>query len=123
METRLEQQVVVVCLKPGEEILASLLEAAAAHGITGGYLVGHGTVVEADLGWWDPEKDEFRVRTFEEPLQVGSLTGGFLVEDGESSVSVSATVAGPELIAFTGRLLRGVVGTSCEIHVQIVPSA
>jgi len=124
MDTRLELQVVVVHLSPGDEVLASLADAAAAHGITGGYLVGHGTLTEAELGWWDPGKEELRVRTFEEPLQVGSLVGHFAVEEDRSVVKVSATFAGPELIAFTGRLVRGVVGSGgCEIHVRIVPAA
>jgi len=56
--------VVVVTLGPGEEILASLLEAAAAHDIKGGMLSGLGSTSEVEISFFDPQKKEYPPRVF-----------------------------------------------------------
>jgi predicted DNA-binding protein with PD1-like motif len=114
-------EIVVVTLGPGEEILASLLEAAAAHDIKGGTLTGLGSTSEVEISFFDPQKKEYLPRVFKEPMEIGSLVGNFSRLDGEPHVHVHVTVSGPELLAFTGHLSRGIVGTACEIYIRTIP--
>jgi len=118
MQTLVDGEAIVVVLTPGEEIVQSLLEAARAHDIRGGFLTGLGSTSEVELAFFDPEKKEYVPRTFREPMEVGSMVGNFSRLDDEYHVHVHMSVSGPELIAFTGHLNRGVVGTACEIYIR-----
>jgi len=121
MQTLREGDVIVVTLGPGEEIVASLLEVAAAHDVTAGTLTGLGSVSEVELAFFDPEKKEYVPRLFKEPMEIGSMVGNFSRIEGEPHVHVHMSVSGPELIAFTGHLTRGIVGTACEMYVYRLP--
>jgi hypothetical protein len=118
MQTLVDGEFIVVTLSPGEEIIASLLEVAEAHDIAGGSLSGLGSTAEAEIAFFDPEKKEYIPRTFKEPMEIGNMVGNFSRLEDERHVHVHVTVSGPELIAFTGHLNRGIVGTACEIYVR-----
>ena len=118
MQTLTEGDLVLVVLEPGEEIVASVGEAAAAHQIRAGWVSGIGSVSEVELAYFDPDRKEYLPRLFEEPMEIGNLTGNISRMEDESHVHLHATVCGPELIAFTGHLNRGVVGTACEIYIR-----
>jgi len=118
MQTLVDGDVVVVTLGPGEEILVSLLEVAAAHNITAGSLSGLGSASEVEIAFFDPDKKEYVPRTFEEPMEIGNLVGNFSRMDDAPHVHCHITVCGPELLAFTGHLNRCVVGTACEIYIH-----
>jgi len=123
MQTLAEGDQIVVTLGPGEEILASLLEVAAAHKIAGGTVVGLGSTSEVELAFFDPEKKEYLPRVFSEPMEIGNLVGNFSRLEEEPHVHIHATVAGPEMIAFSGHLSRAVVGTGCELYIRKLPRA
>ena len=118
MQTLQDGDILVVALAPGEEIVESLTAFAVEQGVTGGSFTGIGSVSELEIAFFDPEKKEYIPRVFEEPMEVGSLIGNFSKLGGKHFVHAHITVAGPELIAFTGHLCRAVVGTACEIYVQ-----
>lgn len=118
MQTLKEGNTVVVVLQSGEEIIDSLLQAASAHGIAGGSLSGLGSTSEIEIAFFDPEKKDYVSRTFQEPMEIGSMVGNFSRLEEERHVHVHVTVCGPELLAFTGHLKRGIVGTACEIYIQ-----
>ena len=121
MRSLRDKDVIVVTLGPGEEILASLLEVAAAHDIKGGTLMGLGSTSEVEISFFDPVKKEYLPRVFKEPMEIGNLVGNFSRIEGEPHVHAHITVSGPELLAFTGHLSRGVVGTACEIYIRTLP--
>ncbi len=118
MQTLEKGDTLVVSLQPGEEILASLLDIAKTHGITAGSLSGLGSVSEAELAFFDPDKGQYLPRTFREPMEIGNMVGNFSLMEGENHVHVHVSLSGRELIAFTGHLNRGVVGTACEIYIR-----
>jgi predicted DNA-binding protein with PD1-like motif len=120
MQSLREKDVILVTLGPGEEIVASLLEVAAAHDIKGGTFLGLGSTAEVEISFFDPVKKEYLPRLFKEPMEIGSLVGNFSRIEGEPHVHAHITVAGPELLAFTGHLSRGIVGTACEIYVRTI---
>ena len=80
--------------------------------IAGGTLSGLGSTSEVEIAFFDPEKKEYFPRTFKEPMEIGNMVGNFSRLGDDRHVHVHITVSGPELIAFTGHLKRGVVGTA-----------
>ena len=83
-----------------------------------GSLGGLGSTSEAEIAVFDPEKREYVPRLFAEPMEIGNMVGNFSRLEGGAHVHVHITVAGPELIAFTGHLNRAIVGTACEIYIR-----
>ena len=83
MRSLRDKDVIVVTLGPGEEILASLLEVAAAHDIKGGTLMGLGSTSEVEISFFDPVKKEYLPRVFKEPMEIGNLVGNFSRIEGE----------------------------------------
>lgn len=112
---------VVVTLGPGEEIVASLLQVAEAHEINGGVLTGFGSTSEVEIAFFDPVAKEYLSRTFREPMEIGHLTGNFSLLEGEHHLHAHVVVSGSDLLAFAGHLVKGSVGTACEIYVRKIP--
>jgi predicted DNA-binding protein with PD1-like motif len=107
-----------VVLEVGEEILESLTSLAEEEGIQGAQVAGLGAVREATLGFFDPVEKRYLERTFEEPMEIGNLVGNLGTVDGKPFLHAHATICGPELIAYTGHLFRGVIGVTGELHVR-----
>ncbi len=104
----------VVVIERGEEILGTLLAFLEERKIAGGQVTGLGAVRGVTLGFFDLEKKEYAKRTFEEPMELGNLVGLLGVADGKPFVHAHATVAGPEMIALTGHLMRAEVSIAVE---------
>jgi predicted DNA-binding protein with PD1-like motif len=108
----------VLRLDPGEEVVASLVEFAGQRGITAGWISGLGSLDHAVLGFLDPDEKVYLKRTFDERLEIGTLTGNVGVdEDGKPFVHVHAVLSPRELLAYTGHLHEGKVGVVAEVLV------
>jgi predicted DNA-binding protein with PD1-like motif len=118
MQSLQDGDIVVVALSPGEEILDSLTKVADAYEISGGHISGLGSVREVEIAFFDPKKKEYIPRSFGEPMEIGNLVGNISKMNGKRFVHCHITVAGPELISFTGHLNRGIVGTAAEIYIR-----
>ncbi len=123
MRILVEGDTVVVALVPGEEIVASLRAVAEEQKIQGGWFGGLGSTSDVEIAFFDPQRKEYLPRRFEEPMEIGSLVGVLSMLEGEPHVHAHVTVSGTELIAFTGHLNKGVVGTACEIWIRRLKAA
>jgi len=111
----------VVRLDPGEEIVESLLAFARDKGVRAGLISGLGSVGETELGFFVRATHEYIRRRFEGEHEIGMLTGNFSELDGEPFPHCHIVIAGPDFVAHTGHLFRGVVTVTCEIQVVIDP--
>jgi hypothetical protein len=118
MQTLSVGSTVLVTLGPGEEIIASLLQVAEAHEINGGFLTGLGSTSEVEIAFFDPVTKQYLNRVFAEPMEIGHLTGNLSLFEGGHHLHAHAVIAGQEMLAFAGHLVRGVVGTACEVYIQ-----
>jgi len=123
MRILVEGDTVVVALTPGEEIIASLRTVAEEQQIKGGWFTGLGSTSDVEIAFFDPQRKEYLPRRFEEAMEIGSLVGNLSLLEGEPHVHAHVTVSGMELIAFTGHLNRGIVGTACEICIRRLKGA
>jgi len=111
----------VVRLDPGEDVLPCLAAFAAAAGVTAGYATAIGSVDRLTLGFLDPETRAYLKRTFEEPMEVASLTASFSMDGDQPLVHAHAVVGPRELIAYAGHLHAARVGAVLEVYVTALP--
>ena len=106
-------------LDPGDEIIASLRLFASEETVTAGYITGLGSTASAVMSWLDPELGEYVRRKFDEPMEVGTLSGTIAVsaEDGRPFIHLHAVLAPRELIAYSGHLHEARTGAVMEIFI------
>ncbi len=109
----------VLVLSRGEELVGTVTAFLEEQGIRGGFLFGLGALSGPTLAYFDPAEGEYRKRTFEEDMELGSLVGSVGTVDGRPFLHAHATVCGPELVAFTGHLVEGKAGATVEILLTV----
>lgn len=105
----------------GEEIVQTLAEWAAREGVRAGLISGLGAVGEAELGFFSRTTSTYERRVFRGEHEIGSLTGNLSLLEGRPFPHCHVVIAGPDLVAHTGHLFRGVVTVTCEIQVVTDP--
>ena len=108
-------------LSPGEEIITTLQAFAEARGLKAGAISGLGAVGETELGFFDPRTREYVRRRFDGDHEIGTLTGNFSELDGKPFPHCHLVLAGPDFVAHTGHLFRGVVTVTCEVQIVSDP--
>jgi len=111
----------ILRLDRGEEIVGSLATFAEREGIRAGFLSAIGAVGEAELGFFGPERGVYDRRTFTGDHEIGALTGNFSELEGRPFPHCHVVLSGPDFVAHTGHLFRGVVTVTCEIQVVTDP--
>ncbi len=96
---------------------ASIAEFARRRKVPGGWFTGLGSLDRAVLGFLDPKEKVYLKRTFDERMEIGSLSGNIAWNDDEPVVHVHAVLSPRELLAYTGHLHEGEVGVVVEILV------
>lgn len=106
-------------LDPGDEIITSLRQFVTDAEVKSGWISGIGSTSMVSLGFLDPETNEYVKRKFDEPMEVGQLSGTITVEaeDGRPFIHLHGTFAPRELIAYTGHVHEARVGVVMEILV------
>ena len=108
-------------LDPGEEIFASLMGFAEAHGIRAGSVMGIGAVGETELGFFHPATREYTRRVFRGDHEIGSLIGNLSELEGRPFPHCHLVICGPDFTAHAGHLFRAVVSVTCEIVIATDP--
>lgn len=107
----------VLRLDPGEEVVASLSGFAVEAKVSGAWFSGLGSLDRAVLGFLDPKEGVYLKRTFDERMEIGTLTGNIGMNGKEPFVHAHAVLSPRELLAYTGHLHEGRVGVVVEILV------
>ncbi|MEV0809822.1 PPC domain-containing DNA-binding protein [Micromonospora sp. NPDC050200] len=110
---------VVVCDK-GEEPVSVLGGALHRHGLRAGRVTAVGGFREADVGWFDPERGEYRRIPVREQVEVLSLLGDVAARDGEPVLHAHAVLGRADGSTVGGHLLRAQVWPTLEVIVTEV---
>lgn len=108
----------MLVLDRGEELVATVTEFLVQHEVRGGFVKGLGSLRNLTLAWYDLPKQEYLKRTFEEVMELANLSGSIGVVEDKPFLHAHVTVAGPELIAFAGHLVKGEVAVTAELLVE-----
>jgi predicted DNA-binding protein with PD1-like motif len=113
----------VLRLDPGEDVVASLATFADERNVHAAWVSGIGSLDSVVLGFLDPKEKVYIKRTFDERMEIGSLTANVGVADGKPFVHAHAVVSPRELLAYAGHLHEGRVGVVVELFVTSMQGA
>ena len=116
-------RVIVIRLERGEEIVASVLDAAKQYDIQAGSVSGIGAVSDAVVALFDPADKKYYANEFHEPLEVTNLSGNLSRMDGKPYAHLHITLATASGHALGGHLSSAVLGGTAEIFIQVFPGA
>lgn len=122
MQTRETRFGHVLALEPGEDLIESLRQFAGQHDVPGGFLTGLGSVDRLDLGYFDPDRQEYLHHDIAEPLEVASLTGSLAWLGDEAQVHVHGLFGRRDGSALGGHVFRAVCSVTMEIAVFTMQS-
>lgn len=115
MEYREKDGVIMARLYQDEDLFESLEELCRACDVkVGVFLSGIGMLKQAELSFF-VEHGKYATVLFPEPLELVSLTGNVIREDGEYAFHLHAVLARETKDAVAGHLSRGKVNVTNEI--------
>ena len=121
MEYRKYGDTYLVRIDRGEEILASIKALCTQEKIALATIDGLGAIDHAVVCVYDVVSKTFFRKTFDEPMEISSLTGTVTEMDGEVYLHVHATVCDRELRAHGGHVNELRVAATSEIVVRTLP--
>lgn len=110
----------VLRLDPGEEVVASIAQFAQERKVRAAWVSGLGSVDHTVLGFLDPKEHVYLKRTFDERMEIGSLTGNIGMEGERPFCHLHAVVSPRELLAYAGHLHEARVGVVVEVFVIVM---
>lgn len=112
------EQVLVVRLERGEEIVASVLALVKQYDIRAGSVSGIGAISGAVLGFFNPATKEYREISYAEPLEILSLSGNLSTKDGAPYAHLHASLGRETGEAIGGHLVSAKVSATAELIIQ-----
>jgi predicted DNA-binding protein with PD1-like motif len=120
---RAEGGSVFVRLHPGDELLAALCEVARSAGVAHlGIASGLGMLRDVDLAYFIGS-GQYQTTHFDDPMELVSLAGNVVTQDGDVLPHVHAALAGRDKALVGGHVLRGTVWVTNEILLLKIPIA
>jgi predicted DNA-binding protein with PD1-like motif len=115
MEYREDQGLIMLRLHQDEDLFESLEKVCAACDVrTGVFVSGIGMLKQAELSFY-VKYGKYATALFPEPLELVSLTGNVLRQDGEYKFHLHAVLAKATKEAMAGHLAGGKVNVTNEI--------
>ncbi|MEU2611039.1 PPC domain-containing DNA-binding protein [Micromonospora sp. NPDC007271] len=115
-----DRRVVVVVVDKGEDAVAAVTEAAQRNGIRGARVTAVGGFAEADLGYFERERRDYRRIPVREQVEVLSLLGDIAEDKGKAALHVHAVLGRRDGSTIGGHLLRGAVWPTLEVVISEV---
>ena len=113
----------VLVFAPGDEVSDGLLVFAREHGVTGAHFTGIGALQQLRVGYWEPERKDYRATEIDEQVEVLSLAGNVATgPDGEPRIHAHIVVGKADGSAHGGHLLRARVRPTLEVVLTEVPT-
>ncbi|MFR9780233.1 PPC domain-containing DNA-binding protein [Micromonospora sp. MS34] len=110
---------VVVCDK-GEDPVSVVGDALHRYGLCAGRVTAVGGFREAEVGWFDPERADYRRIPVREQVEVLSLLGDVAARDGQPVLHVHAVLGRSDGSTVGGHLLGAKVWPTLEVIVTEV---
>lgn len=118
MKSRQLDSGTVLVFETGEEVVSTLTAFAKANHIAAAHFTAIGAFSDADLGYFDPQKKEYRKNRVDEQVEVVSLIGDIALDKGEPKVHAHVVVGKKDGAAMGGHLLEGHVRPTLELVLE-----
>ena len=108
-------------LERGEEVLEGITRFATETGVRAAHFSGIGAIDRLTLGFYDLVKQAYERRTFDEDLEVASLSGNLAVVDGGPFPHVHGVFCRRDFSPVGGHVFEAVVSIAVEVAVLVDP--
>ena len=107
-----------VILERGDEIISKLKQFAQENKITGGSLLGVGTLKNPELGFFDLDKKQYVKKQLKGEFELLSLNGNISQFAGDTVIHIHALVSDVNFQAFGGHLFSAQITGTGEIIID-----
>jgi predicted DNA-binding protein with PD1-like motif len=109
-------------LDPGDDIHATLQDFCAARGITNATVSGLGSVDSPTLAHYSMQTKQFTDLKLSGIYEIAALIGNVALQSGQPFAHLHTTVAGPDMKALAGHLVKGECSATLELIVTSYPT-
>ena len=113
----------VLIFAKGDEVLSGINDFAQKEHITAAHFSAIGALSSAKTAWFDLEKKEYRVSSFNEQLELVSMNGDIGVHDGTPTLHTHYAVADLNGKTHAGHLIEAVTMPTVELFMTTYPVA
>jgi predicted DNA-binding protein with PD1-like motif len=111
----------VLRLEKGDDIVPTLRTFAAEHGIRAGFFEGIGSLNKAKLGHYDFQTKTYKHETFEDDLEIITLSGNIAVMGKQIIPHAHATLGRRDFSVIGGHLDEDSLANMVEIGIEKLP--
>jgi predicted DNA-binding protein with PD1-like motif len=111
----------VVVFDSGDEVRQNLLEFANSNRLTDAHLTAIGALSQVKLGFFDRQQKAYKEIPLQEQVEVLSLTGNIVPEDGKPRLHAHVVVGKSDGTAHGGHFLGGRVWPTPEMIISELP--
>lgn len=111
-----------IIINKGEDAIATIADFCTEEGISNAYFRGIGAVEQLECGYYDLEKKEYFFTTYDNMLEVASLTGNVMLKDDAPFVHMHGVFTDSTNNAFGGHVKEMRVGVTLEVILTTLPS-
>lgn len=115
------EKVFILVFDKREEVLQELKVFAKDHQLKGSRFTAIGALSDVTLGYFDPERKNYKKIPLPEQVEVLSLVGNITAGDHAPQVHAHIVVGGSDGAAYGGHLLEGHVWPTLEVVIEETP--
>lgn len=108
----------VLSIDNHQNIVEALASFCNEMNIKAGAVYGIGAVNQATLRFLNPATKKYVDRTFQEQMEIASLTGNISQKDGQLYLHVHVTLGRQDYTCVGGHLLEATINGACELVVE-----
>lgn len=102
----------------GDDVVRGILDFAEKQGIEAAWLSGIGSAKEVELGFYDLKKQEYRKKTFAEPLELLEASGTLAVMDEKPALHIHGVFGGGDYKTIGGHIHRMTANATVEVFIH-----
>jgi len=111
---------IVLRFDEDDELVSELILFAGESNVDAACISGLGSAKEVELGFYDWSKKEYIKKTFNEPMEVVSITGNVGTLDTNSAVHLHGAFGLPDYQLIGGHVHKLIVNTTAEIVLDTI---
>ncbi len=111
-----------VVFDEGDEFAEGMLAFAKEQNLTAAHFTAIGAFRDVKVGWFDPDKQQYKENQINEQVEVLSLVGNVAEHDGEPKVHAHVVVGKRDATACGGHVLEAHVRPTLEVTVTESPT-
>lgn len=120
MEYKRFDDVLVVRVDKGEELVQTIQSIIEKEDIKLGYVTGIGATDNACVGMLDLRQNVYTDNSFMEPMEITSILGNITSMKGRPYLHLHVTLSNSEGKAYGGHLAKAFISVTAEVFIHIV---